>query len=265
MQLHGYLTSLFACWHGEMSASVLMRRQSDYWDAYEGVRTDFSRVGWWDEETFAGDLQTIVNGTTADFLCFGVDDAVWVRNVSLSLIERTFAEHPDLLAYSLRLGRNIRSNLWAGEVPLPALKEWAGGSFAWDVTAPDSRADWAYPWEVVGTIYRTDYVRRMVDLLIHQACCNSPSQLEYYGAQQWALCRANDERMMAAPWVSSVVLPVPNRVQQEHGNPLLGGPELPPAFLLDCWQRGLREDTERFGSRVNTQIHVPDFYLRRAG
>lgn len=264
LQLHGYLSSLFARWHGDFTVDALIQKRPPFAVAYDWLAESFagdSAVRFWVEDDFPANLTAILDrGRDAPFTMFGVDDAVWVRDVSGATVEGLFAHRP-LLGYSLRLGRNIRSNLWAGEVAHPTFRAFEEG-LCWDVTAPDSHADWAYPWEVVGTVYPTDYVQAMVKMLVARTLCNSPSQLEHFGNQRWS--QHTPHREMAALLVSAVVLPAPNRVQHEHANPLLG-PELSTEFLLDCWHRGLRLDHETFGRRANSQIHVPDFFLRRAG
>lgn len=264
LQLHGYLSSLFARWIGDVRVSVLVKSEGDYEPAYRrAFATGGGPVNVLDERVFASDVRALIYDRDAgEFTCFGVDDAVWVSPLLVSRVEAAFAAQPDLLGVSLRLGRNIRRNLWAGEVAQPV---WTGDAetnawLTWHVEAPTSRADWAYPWEVIGTVYRTEYVKAIVNRLINEGRCNSPSQLEHFGMQHWQEYTAH--RHMACPWRSAVALPYQNRVQQEFPNPAIGN--LSTEFLLDCWHHGLRLDYERFASKAYDAIHVPDFFLRTA-
>lgn len=264
LQLHGYLTSLFNRWYWPTGTSVqvdvLVRQNEPYQDAYDAVQEEFDgrvAVNW--ESDFSRNLQALLDYTKSDYTCFGCDDAVFVRPVSVGNVQDAFRACPYLLGYSLRLGLNIKRNYLAGEIPQPGFL--GESPLRWDASAATSQSDWGYPWELTGTVYPTMYVRAMVASLTTVGQANTPNQLEHYGSLRWTV--DTNCRLLACPQQSALVVPTVNRVQDEFANPLLG-PELSPEFLLDCWNRGLRMDTQRFGTWTYDTIHVYDFFLRRA-
>lgn len=255
LQLHGYLTSLYA--HvadtESISVTVLAKIDPPYVQAYAEVGAAFPQVRIVPEVEFAVDLPVALGD--AEYTCFGCDDVVFVRSIDGFDLDGLFGQQP-IIGLSLRLGINVNRGMFGEPMPQPRFDGAAGG-LLWDVTK--FSADWAYPWEVLGTIYQTEFARRMVDSL----GARNPSQLEALGAQTWP--NMTDRRLMAAYPSARIVVPTVNVVQTEYpGNGILGSSVLTPQFLLDCWNSGLRLDTERFAQRQFDSWRIPDFYLRRA-
>jgi hypothetical protein len=272
LQLHGYLTSLYAQWRpeGAFRVSVLYRHEPPYDRAYEEVVAQFLQVVFRPEADFGLDLlELLVLEEDAPLTCFGTDDAVYVLPVHVPLAERLFRQ-PDLLGVSLRLGKNVTADMFGREQPQPAFlrdghydaAETSERWCYWRPEADGSVGDWAYPWEVVGTVYPTRFVLAVVDALVREGACGSPSQLEDRGWRRWG--QHTGRRLMAAWPRSRLVVPTVNLVQGEFGNGIVGGTALSPEFLLDCWQRGLRLDTPRLRGLVPPSWRVGDFPLRRA-
>ncbi len=254
LQLHGYLTSLFAQCSGEFAVSVLMKVDAGYEMAYADVAAEFPQVGFHEEASFAAQLAAFIGD--AEFTCFGCDDVVFTGLVAEEAIWAAFKD-PVVLGLSLRLGQHIDSDMFGGSLNYPAMELTDQGFEMWSVTDWQSVGDWAYPWEVLGTVYRTAFVRDMVAAIMPI----SPSQLEAKGALCWS--RYTDLRHMAAYPTSRLVVPTVNVVQQEFPNGIRGDRELTPEFLLECWHNGLRLDTERYAGMAPPSWRVPDFYLRR--
>jgi hypothetical protein len=59
------------------------------------------------------------------------------------------------------------------------------------------------------------------------------------------------------------VVPTVNLVQSVFGNGIVGAAGLDPAFLLDCWNRRLRMDVERYRGLPSGSWRVGDFHLLR--
>jgi hypothetical protein len=169
---------------------------------------------------------------------------------------------------SLRLGRNTTRDMFGREMPQPAfLPQWGEGEYpydgglCWDATAPGSVGDWGYPWEVLGTVYPAEFVRKLVDVLAKDGQAGSPSQLEHHGSTRWQ--EVTGRRMLRASTSSRLVVPTVNLVQAEFPNGIVGPPSLDPLFLLECWNRGLRMDTQALMGKTPPSWRIGDFPLRR--
>lgn len=266
LQLHGYLTSLFEQWQGEFRVSVLASLNPPYMEAYDAVRTEFRfgpyghRIIFGPEVDFASDLTRSVDVGCAPLTCFGCDDAVFVRPVAVGHLPPAFDAEPDLLGVSLRLGTTVKRGMWGQEQAQPAMARRRGDLLLWDATAPTSEGDWAYPFDVVGTVYRTGFVRRLVD----SVAPDSPSRLEEAGSVFWRR-HAGGATHLACYHLPRLVLPTVNVVQPVFPNGTVGDDRLSPAFLLGCWNAGLRLDTWRYANGPQPDSwRVGDFYLRRA-
>lgn len=190
-------------------------------------------------------------------MAFGCDDVVFVAPVNLRLVSDGL-KRLGLIGVSLRLGLNVKRDMFGVSLPQPQFlsrTDWP----VWDVTHPHSLGDWAYPWEVLGTVYPTAYVQAMLGAFEF----SNPNQLEERGSRHWS--EHTDNRLMAAWPTSRIVVPTVNIVQTEFpGNGIRGPRALEPAFLLECWNSGLRLDPSRLQGLEPESWRVPDFYLRRA-
>lgn len=275
LQLHGYLTSLFEQWQGTFDVDVLLRGGGAYEAAYDGVANEVAgRAAFHGEADFAGDLQFLLKHVEAPLTCFGCDDAVFTQPVDADQLPPLFEEHPKLLGISLRLGSTVKRGMWGHEMAqprfmptFPECPQFVGGpaGLEWDCTAIGSAGDWAYPWDVVGTVYRTDFVRRMVHLIHAFGGLTNPNLLEYHGSCRWQE-EAQGATLLRAWYTPRLVLPTINVVQSVFPNGTVGQSKLDPAFLLECWNRGLRLDTQRYATGPQPDTwRTGDLYLRRAG
>lgn len=259
MQLHGYLTSLSDNYQGSPQVSVLVKGDDRYAEAYAEVEAEFPWVDFVREIDFATDLRIILaSQALGEYTCFGCDDVLFVRPVKADWIEHAFSKIHDLLGFSLRLGDNVQYGMSGRRMPPPSVVETRMRYFAWQVDGPDAHEDWAYPWEVLGTVYRTDFVQDMVAALDNPP---SPSQLEDRGSRCWA--EHTPQRTMGAFYTAPMVVPTVNIVQTEFGNGFVGKVALRASFLLECWEAGLRMDTQRFAEQRYNTWRVPDFFMRR--
>jgi hypothetical protein len=250
LQLEGYLRSLYANCTGDFTVTALTKVDAGYEEAYIDLDREFRNAQFMDEWDFARQLPTLIGD--AEYTCFGCDDVVWVRPISAENIERVFDYTPHLLGVSLRLGLNITEDMFGNSLSQPTFDD-----LSWDFRGEHSVGDWGYPWEVLGTVYRTEFVKSMV------ASINpgSPSQLEERGSRIWS--RHTDLRHMATYPTSRLVVPTVNLVQSEFPNGIKGDKPLSPEFLLECWNNGLRLDTERYAGMAPPSWRVGEFYLRR--
>lgn len=274
LQLHGYLTSLFAQWQGAFKVTVLARMTEPYASAYgHALTSGGGPITVMQETAFAADLRAIVEAVDAPLTCFGCDDAVFVHEVNTGVLAHRFGAQPRLLGVSLRLGETIERGMWGHAMAQPrflnAPRQFEvfpslTADLEWDCTASGSAGDWAYPWDVVGTVYRTDFVRRVVEGLVANELVHNPSTLEHYGARWWHH-HAEGATLMRAWHRPRLVLPTVNVVQSVFPNGVVGDDRLTPEFLLECWNRGLRLDTQRYATAPQPDSwRTGDLYLRRA-
>ena len=259
MQLHGYLTSLYAQWQGneeDLRVRVLVRDDEPYVAAYARVRDAFPQVDWWDEGDFAADVAGMIDDSVP-FTSFGCDDVVFVAPLAHGAMIGAFDCDPPIIGLSLRLGRNVTRDMFAVSLPQPAFTHATDHKLVWDVSHGRSLGDWAYPWEVLGTVYPTKFVREVVERI----AAPSPSQLEARGANTWR--KFTSQRHMASFGTSRLVVPTVNIIQQEFPNGIRGTTPLSPEFLVDCWLNGLRLDVDALVGMTPPSWRVGDFPMRR--
>jgi hypothetical protein len=272
LQLHGMLTSVLHRWRGAVVVNVLARAEPPYADAYAEVEQEFAgSARFFREEDFATGVEALLSGE-APYSCFGCDDVVYTLPVDVNEVDAAFQATPDLLGYSLRLGKNTEADMFGRPLPQPAFLPTAaprfdeyGGDVADDGPLWDARngaGDWGYPWEVLGTVYPTDYVRATVRALVRDGQVQNPSTLEDAGWRRWRE-HAGERTLLRAYARSRLVVPTVNLVQDVFGNGIVGAAGLDPAFLLDCWNRRLRMDVERYRGKPSGSWRVGDFHLMR--
>jgi hypothetical protein len=289
LQLHGMLTSVFRHWQGAIRVDVLINAHPDYTKAYVEVykelmaslgdrteRLTFEIEAAFDpERVFPASVLRILEQGDAPYVCFGCDDVVYTGPVDVPAIDRAFRDEPHLLGVSLRLGKNIDTDMFGRSMPQPAFAQPAPPAFeeyAWANAAglraqwrpAEATGDWGYPWEVLGTVYPTDYVRDTVAALVRSGQVQNPSTLEDAGWRRWAE-HAGSRYLLQSFGRSRLVVPTVNVVQSVFGNGIVGPGGMDPAFLLDCWNRGLRLDVDRFRGMAPPSWRISDLYLRRAG
>jgi hypothetical protein len=245
LQLHGYLTSFYRHCEQNAAVKVLVQSQPQWFaDAYSQVEDEFSQVEFCHETDFRTDLESLIGDT--EYTMFGCDDVVFTRSFETRV-------DPDVIGLSLRLGNHVTRDMFGNPLSQPA--QFRQGN-QWPVA--EGVGDWGYPWEVLGTIYETDFVKRMVT----RVQANSPSQLEERGSRCWS--EETDKRMLSSWALSRLVVPTVNLVQQEFPNGICGNVPLDVGYLLDCWNHGMRLDIDRYANMAPESWRIPDFFLRRA-
>ena len=276
LQLHGYLTSLFRHWRGDLWVDVQVRVSLDHSRAYAQIEEEFGRrVRFGYELNFAPTLEAVMDDDDSSYTCFGCDDVVYTGPVDAAAIDHAFRAEPALLGFSLRLGAHTDTDMFGRPMPAPAFAHPAPPPFEeyapsfeavervqWD--AASAVGDWGYPWEVLGTVYPTEYVQDTVNALVWDGQVQNPSTLEDAGWRRWRE-HAGGRHLLQAFARSRLVVPTVNVVQSVFGNGIVGPEGLDAPFLLECWDRGLRLDVERYRGMTPPSWRIPDLYLRRAG
>ncbi len=149
-----------------------------YRDGYTLCETQHPRVIFVPERDFRSQvLELLASGGSneAMFLC---DDDVVFRSVSLETVTHALEGSPDMLCFSLRLGRNT-TNCYSLRRPqeLPrhalALGDARERMLYWDWA--DADADWSYPGSTDATVFRRHQLLRLIALRTNWS---GPNELE---------------------------------------------------------------------------------------
>lgn len=123
------------------------------------------------QKNFLGDVKRLVSENDAEYILFMVDDLIFRNEFSIKEIERFLGMHPEIEAFSFRLGENI-------EGPLPQFMQHSEGVLVWE-TETSLGKHWNYFWELSGTMYRKKHVMEY----LHKCRPdreNFPNALEYH-------------------------------------------------------------------------------------
>jgi len=253
IQLHGLLTSLSNNLHGDASVDVLVLSDPEYVEAYNQIQRDFDSVRFFAQSTsFSEDMQRLTS-IPCDYVCFLCDDVLFQRRLDMDDVE-TMMSDERIVSVSFRLGRHVTHGMFWNQQPQPPFEQ-VGEFLVWDTNV--ATGDWNYVFDVLGSIYRFDFVQKMQPHLLN---AQNPSQYEDAGSRAWWLVTKQHHY---ACWAESrTTVPTPNVVQTEFGNGYVGQGELDAEFLLQCWKHNLRMDTERF-NRLYETWRISDFHLMR--
>lgn len=259
LQLYGYLESIFRNISEQIEVSVLLKVDESYGVAYAEIQERFPNVHFRHETDFTADIHALVDRSAGEYISFGCDDVIFTGSIIPDNVNNLF-ERIDILGLSLRLGRNVNFGMFGNPMPKPVFESSNNPRFLiWNVEHSSSVGDWAYPWEVLGTIYP----RPFVEAMLNQMQPRNPSQLEDMGTRLWAT--TTKLRLMACYPTLRIVVPTVNCIQTEFsGNGFLGQTPLSPEYLLDSWHHGMRMETIAFAARDHDSWRIPHFYLRRA-
>lgn len=252
LQLHAYLNSLHTFFEGYANIHVIVRADEAYISAYTDVQAEFPDVSLEYEYDFSKQLKALVGHT--EYFCFGCDDVVFVAPVKLSDAIELLSDQ-DILGISLRLGTHISHNMFWQPMDQPQLTLSGTEFITWNISG--STGDWGYPWEVLGTLYRTSFIQ---DVLA-QFDPKSPSNLEETGWRHWPMF--TNARKFAAWKTVRIVVPTINIVQDEFPNGICGTIPLSTQFLLECWQNNLRVDVSRYEGIEPGSWRIGNFFLTR--
>ena len=154
---------------------------------------------------------------------FGCDDVVFTKRFDVQSVAKAFSDEPRLLGFSLRLGLDITYGAMARTpVPRPRLIR-SDRLLVWSRHG-GAVGDWAYPFELNGTIYRKSLFAELLRLMdkeshIHPAWrgrndvdWGHPNRLEATGS--YLLEHVEEFDLMAAFPKSVCKVVTVNRVQE---------------------------------------------------
>jgi hypothetical protein len=231
-----------------VALKVLYRASDAHMRAlYRRVADEHPSVELIEESRFREDLIAALQG--APYWLLLVDDTLFTLDFRLGDVIERLASTPDLLGFSLRLGRNSTYVYTLDQAqPLPPFDEPAPGMIEWDWTR--AQLDFNYPLEVSSSVYRAG---ELAPLLARMAFSN-PNTLEA------ALAEAAPQLGLPsrlAGYARAVAFSAPlNLVQQVFANRKSAREEYSAASLAAAYAAGDRIDVAAHAGFVPNACHA---------
>ena len=251
LQLEAVLRSFFLrCVDRDMAAVAVLCAASDQRQqrSYDVLASEYKDVEFVKEKDFKADMLSLLSGIR--FVCFLVDDNIFVDDFSFSDCIMALCRHKDALGVSLRLGRNT-GYCYMLDKPqsLPAFSDAGKGMFIYNWPGCDH--DFSYPLEVSSSIYRVDELMPLFSKLQF----SNPNQLEsaiaplskLYAQKRSRLLCYETSRTFCAPVNIVQQVCCENRAAREAGYSV--------AELLEIFESGRRIDVEKFYKFVPEAAH----------
>jgi len=296
LQLEAYLDSLFRMSARPLPVSVLYTCGPPFHAAYDKLKSRFLEVDFVRETDFKGQVLAYLQQVETPLLMFGCDDVIFKRPWQPREVSKTFQIRQRLLAFSLRLGREITYSHPADRtMSAPHFLE-SDPFLVW--RWPAGQVDWGYPWELDCTVYTVQFVRSML-MAMHKLDWSHPNRLEGLGADlihrigrgffsraSYPLAEGSiitrfarsalmsvekfrldpsirefeDFDLMASYPLARASVVTINRVQDVTPNRIYGG-DLTVDDLLEKWNRGMILDTGRYTDQSYRSIHIGEVHL----
>lgn len=206
MQLHAYLESLL--FYSEVKQEMITVLYCEMEGiCYDRVQGEYPNVHWMKEKRFEEDLKHVL-ANADEYIMFGCDDVVFVRDFSLKKACDYLDTHEEVFGFSMRLGENITPCPLNDVSDDPDIFEWK-----WEGCTENR---YNYPWELDCTVYRKEDVVQLT--MEEELPIKNPN---YYEAM---VNPDNISRRIQRKYLASykrygcaVVITV-NRVQDTHPN-----------------------------------------------
>lgn len=238
LQLHGYLESL----HHYLTpheVSVIYPKQD-----YRAVSNSFSAVSFLAEQPdFSASLKRRISTVYEPFIMFGCDDMVFTRPIDVDEICEQLDTHPTILGHSTRLHGKLP------HAPMSTLWEWPKYPPEWY---------WGYPFDLSGTIYRTECIKNLLANIGHQ---KSPNTFEGSGKRFMDECLGDHYPLFSRGEFPSCIVQQVNNVQTtvpivpEHYKD-----EHSPERLEVLYKDGKRLDWTNAADAVRGHVWTNDFW-----
>lgn len=251
LQLFAYIESLLH-YSGLPEQSIYVLYRDVPQTPYNALQQAFPQVHWIAEQDFYRDLMAII-AACDDYILWGCDDVFFKSPFDPQVCIQALTQHEQLLAFSLRLGRNIQptQQLQAQE-----------GYWIWDwTTSPLVNTDWTYPWEVSASIYRKGDVAQVLSLTDN---LKNPNLLEGLLATYYFETHGRSWRKQLACFEisKSITLQI-NQVQDVYTqNEFDRSQSTTIEQLYQYFLEGKRLDWQSFENCLNPKIHVDSQYFR---
>jgi FkbM family methyltransferase len=250
MQLDATLRSFFL--HCKDSDSVSLKvlyvtSNQSYEQQYEQLKDEFKSVEFIKETDFKKDLLSLLS--SKQYVLFLVDDNIFIRTFCISDIRDSLDNNPDVLGFSLRLGKNTTYCYMLNvEQKLPSFSVLGGGILKYEWIAADH--DFGYPFEVSSSVYRVSDIYT----LLAQADFSNPNTLELVVDGNKGYFRPNANQLLCYEHSVTFCNPV-NVVQALWQNKAGERFAYSSKKLADMFSDGMRIDVEKYATITPNACH----------
>ncbi|MEG4166984.1 MULTISPECIES: glycosyltransferase [unclassified Microcoleus] len=256
LQLQAYLESLLYYSDLEERSIYVLYKETggiSYWELIK----KYPKVNWIEETNFLSDLKNIFK-YVKPYVLWGCDDVFYKSICDFKICIKALSEKPEIFGFSLRLGRNIQ--------PYPELIN-QKDFLMWDWTQVElphqsyeaGISDWAYPWEVSGSIYRKSDISEFLKLSNQPV---NPNYLESNVADYCTRTKSSQKRKYLACFEQSKCLTLTiNRVQETHKNAFWTTKKTDVDSLFRFFQSGYRLNWKKYHNCQNPSVHVGSDYF----
>ena len=140
---------------------------------YDDLKSEF-RCHFVPQKSFLQDIRRIVDGSSADYVCWMVDDLIFKDSFSMRSVESVLDTNSEIDCFSLRLGNNIESG------NPPRFLEVRENVLAWETGSGLGKL-WNFFWEASSSVYRktlvSEYLRKCNP---HKVSYPNPFESHYY-------------------------------------------------------------------------------------
>ena len=214
---------------------------------YQRLAREHPEVNFVQEGDFRRDVLRSVRGQ--EYVLFVVDDTVFVQDFAMADVVRTLEEHPEVLGFSLRLGRNTTYCYTLNQPQrLPEFEPQEPGSlkYRW----PNADYDFGYPLEVSSSMYRGKEILP----LLEQLDFKNPNTLEDILSRGKE--RFRESHPFLACWEHSGAFSIPaNKVQLVCNNRASSHAGYSAEALAELFAQGQRIQTPFFDGFIPNACH----------
>eukprot|EP01113_Clastostelium_recurvatum_P006299 TRINITY_DN12853_c0_g1_i1.p1 TRINITY_DN12853_c0_g1~~TRINITY_DN12853_c0_g1_i1.p1 ORF type:complete len:663 (-),score=90.88 TRINITY_DN12853_c0_g1_i1:379-2367(-) len=254
----------------QVQVAVLYYASPPFQRSYRQLQKDYPKVRFVSESSLGHQLVELVRANQTEFTMFGVDDVIFFREFNVSSAMEVLRTREDIAAYHIKLHPGVTySHPADAHMTVPTLApvvlpDPCEPCMSW--TREGATHDWAYPWELCASVYRTQDVALMLDAIVTQhgiaEGLGHPNRLEASGHQLHSRI-FQDRPMCACPRDPVACAITVNRVQSVISNRIY----LECAVDIDqmdamLWE-GARIDTGFYKDKGFNSVHVGDFVLEQ--
>ncbi len=268
MQMEGYIRSLWKCCSEPVKISVLYCASNEKFKAaYDRLIEMYPEVDFILETDFKQQVRQWINNAPTPFLIFGCDDVVFIDDFDTSVIAEAF-QSPDLLGFSLRLGRNVTYSAMTHTVCAKPRFLKTEPCLLWN--RHEAGRGWNYPFELDCTIYDRTFLMQLInacdtfikqpDVPAHLKDWGHPNHFEHLGSTISLQIKAMPN-LACFETAKGIVVTV-NRVQEACKNFVYDDEqEFDSNQMLELWNNGMIVDIDAYAAIRYKAIHVGDLRL----
>jgi len=225
LQLHAYLESLIH-FVDPSQIHVIYPKENHYVPVWANFQALAPNIQFYAElNGFDATLRSVLKSVKTRYFMFGCDDVTWTREVDLIDVCQTIT--PDVAGFSLRLGDHIKPARKEHHAPKERLWKWT-----------EKVHHWGYPFELMGTVYRTSDIDDLLALIPN---LRHPNHFEAVGNSHLISMLRERRPYMLRNENASCIAQAVNVVQRKKASH--GGTDQEDPDLLEAqYQQGFRLD-----------------------